>query len=346
MKNKRLLVAQALMRLGCGPLARFMNRDRLVIFNYHRIRADEFDTHNCFDSGVFGPSQQMFRDQLVYLQKHSTILSQRDLLKILSGQDPGKGPFSMVTFDDAYIDNYHLALPVLKELGVPAIFFIPATVIEKRDLGWWDKISFIVKNSQKSELFFRGEKLFLGLDVSASIEKLCNIIKLTPGIVPLDVVEELSMLSESPVPSKEAMDKELMTWEQLKEAHDNGIALGSHTCSHRVLATLSEEEQAREIIDSKIYLENKLNVEIKTLAFPVGGLEHFNDVTLKLVEKAGYDAAFSFNTGTSIIGNLNKFAIPRLGAPDDLQLFKATVTFPEFMDFNSRHRRSLNKSLY
>lgn len=346
MKDKRLFVTHALMQLGGGPLARYANRNRLVIFNYHRIRSINPCDRIPFDEGVFGPNSQTFRDQLQYLQKYSTVLSQDDLLDILSGKRVGKGPYSMVTFDDAYIDNYQLALPILKELGVPAIFFVPAFVVEERELGWWDKIAYIIKNSSKSEFVYKGELLSLKHQKSEIVEKFYNIVKLTPGVNPSGLIDQLSQLAESPLPSKEIMDKELMTWEQLKEAHDNGVALGSHTCSHRVLATLSETEQDREIAGSKEYLERKLNISIKTLAFPVGGLEHFNNITLKLVQKAGYGAAFSFNTGTTTFEELDNWAIPRLGAPDDFRLFKSMLTFPRFMDFSSRHRRALKKSFY
>ena len=121
--NKRLLLANILLQIGCGPISRLINREMLFIFNYHRISIAGHPVETVFDDMVFGPSQARLKQQLEFLQKHTTVLSEQDLIKALTGNLSRKVPYSMVTFDNAYIDNYLLAMPIPAEVGITAIFF-------------------------------------------------------------------------------------------------------------------------------------------------------------------------------------------------------------------------------
>ena len=107
---------------------------------------------------------------------------------------------------------------------------------------------------------------------------------------------------------------------------------------------MNEEQQAEEIIESKIFLEKKLGIEVCSLAFPVGGLEHINQTTLELTERAGYDVAFYFNTGVTRLGGSSRYAIPRVGTPSDFESFKAPINFPHLMDYNAAKRRKQKKA--
>ncbi|MDR3631636.1 MAG: polysaccharide deacetylase family protein [Desulfocapsaceae bacterium] len=332
--SKRLLLANALSLVGCGLISYFVNRKLLFVFNYHRIRPNMNSAGFIFDDGVYGPNLDQFTKQLEFLQKHTTVLCENDLIKLLAGDMRGKGPYSVVTFDDAYIDNYNLALPELKKMGIPAIFFVPALLVENREVGWWDKIAYIIKKTNKTNISFGGKNIQIKGNRHATIRHLQSIVKTNSTINLDDFINELEIKADSVSPSSKQglMEKELMNWEQIIEAHEAGIGIGSHTSSHRILSSLDKEEQAKEIIGSKIYLEEKLGIKIKSLAFPVGGPNHFDKITLELSEKAGYDLAFSFNNGGAVrYSGINRFNISRLSAPQDLKLFKAMVHFPSIM---------------
>ena len=70
----------------------------------------------------------------------------------------------------------------------------------------------------------------------------------------------------------------------------NGIEFGSHTSSHRILTRINREEAEAEIKNSKIELENLLDVPVDFLAYPGGA---FNWEIVSLVREAGYKAACS-----------------------------------------------------
>jgi peptidoglycan/xylan/chitin deacetylase (PgdA/CDA1 family) len=78
-----------------------------------------------FDENLFGPDIKRFRQEMEWIKKETKILSEDDLIDIIYHNKKFNQMCSMVTFDDGYRDNYDLAFPILKELKIPAMFFIP-----------------------------------------------------------------------------------------------------------------------------------------------------------------------------------------------------------------------------
>ena len=102
----------------------------LTIFNYHRIRPDEPDHTTPFDAGVYGPTASQFYEQMKWIRKYRKILSEADLISCLATGRTNLKHRVAVSFDDGYRDNDTLAYPILKELGIPAFFFIPTAIIK------------------------------------------------------------------------------------------------------------------------------------------------------------------------------------------------------------------------
>lgn len=336
--NRRLQLAKLLMRAGVTRVSHLFNHHSLYIFSYHRVKSDHEGANTLFDSAVFGLDLMQLKEQITFLKKHTTILGEQDLIDILAGKKITNGPCSMITFDDAYADNYHLALPLLIEYDVPAIFFIPTTSIETRMLGWWDQIAFIVKNSSKPEIRLDDEVIILENRKQAVIDHLHRRMKLEPAERTSGLINKLAIAADSPPPATELMDRELMTWEQIQAVDRAGITLGSHTCSHRVLATLNEAEQRQEITESRRILAEKTGSSIRSLAYPVGGMSHFNDTTITLTGKAGYELAFTHNTGITGPGQFHRHAIPRISAPGNWEYFLAVFHFPTLMGCGKKKR--------
>src|SRR5262249_43098979 len=61
-------------------------------------------------------------------------------------------PAALVTFDDGYRDNFEVAVPILRERGVPATFFLPAAFLEAPRLPWWDQVAYVIKRTRVRRL--------------------------------------------------------------------------------------------------------------------------------------------------------------------------------------------------
>ncbi len=85
-----------------------------------------------------------------------------------------------------------------------------------------------------------------------------------------------------------------MTASQIMEMSAAGMYIGSHTVSHRPLATLAKWENTLEMQQSKACLEDLLGKEVGAVAYPYGS---YNPDTLAAAGEAGYWAGFTVRRG-------------------------------------------------
>jgi peptidoglycan/xylan/chitin deacetylase (PgdA/CDA1 family) len=90
------------------------------IFGYHRV-ADS--------PHVLSVAPEAFRRQMEHLRASPvTPIHLDQALDLLGSEVPGR--YFCVTFDDGYRDNLENAVPVLRELEIPATIFVPTAVID------------------------------------------------------------------------------------------------------------------------------------------------------------------------------------------------------------------------
>jgi Polysaccharide deacetylase len=104
----------------------------------------------------------------------------------------------------------------------------------------------------------------------------------------------------------------------------------SHTATHRVLQTLSDEELERELVESKRTLEAELDEPIRAIAYPTGvGVGQHTKIG-RAVRAAGYDLGFSGNGLCRLGETTDPLDLRRVGV--DLHVpeayFRACVVLP------------------
>ena len=331
MLGKKDLLANIFYKTGISRWSSRLSSHSCFVLNYHRIRANQ-NHSTLFDEGVFGPSQQEFAAQIGWLNAHFEILSESDLVAIARGTVRLPGKSVVITFDDGYIDNYTLAYPILRDANTPAIFFIPTLAIESRQLGWWDCLAYLLKITQKDTVYYRNRILKPREHYQESIHTVFQQIK-EEHLPAKDILADLIAACEIDLPARQIQGKELMTWEQLREVSQNNIAIGSHTHSHRILASLPLDRQSFELTESKQIIEHHLGKPIHAMSYPVGHYNHFSPDTKRLAQEAGYDIAFSFFTGINDSSNFDPFDIRRIPVSSYLPRFIGGLQFPSlFLD--------------
>jgi len=101
---------------------------------------------------------------------------------------------------------------------------------------------------------------------------------------------------------------EYLSKENMVEISDAGMEIASHTVTHRNLTKLAPEDLKKEIINSKIALEEIVGRKIISFCYPAG---KYDQIVSKEVINAGYLTATTTQMAVSNTSE-DKFLIPRL----------------------------------
>jgi len=217
-----------------------------------------------------------------------------------------------VTFDDGYVDNLQLALPVLQRWNIPAMVFVSTDFMDGSSM-WNDRLiealrSLLAKGSSSVDLKGWGLDRFLCGSIEEcylSIEQLLTSIKYWRPRERLAVVEALELMASVRPPEL------MMSREKVLDLYSKGVSIGAHTQSHPILTSLSGTESEREIGNSKHILESLLQTRVDYFAYPNGRAGYdYEEQQLQQIKSLGFKAALSTNPGAAHNGS-DVFQLPR-----------------------------------
>lgn len=296
-----------------------LGRRSLTVLAYHRVRSEDarIDTPSLeFDESVFGPDRSNFAAQMAWLARNAAPIDEGTLLAALDGDRPLPPKAVLVTFDDGYKDNHTVALPVLRQFGIPALFFITPTLIDERRLGFWDHVSWLTKRTKVASFTFGGRDYTFAGGRQAVASAICRRLKTDLGGDPAAAMLDLAAALAVDLPSRERQDAELMSWADINDLIANGMAIGAHGMTHRIMTALSPAAQRWELAAAKDRLEQMAHAPIRSVAFPSGSPEYLSDACQRLALEAGYRACFTFETGSNDARVLSRRDIRRVPVGD------------------------------
>jgi peptidoglycan/xylan/chitin deacetylase (PgdA/CDA1 family) len=100
-------------------------------------------------------------------------------------------------------------------------------------------------------------------------------------------------------------------WDELEDLRAAGVAIGSHSMSHRSLARISPAEAREEVLRSRELLARRLGVEVRAFAYPFGTRADFGPETARVLSECGYRCAFHSMHG-AIRRGMDPIALPRI----------------------------------
>ncbi|MDH5572207.1 MAG: polysaccharide deacetylase family protein, partial [Gammaproteobacteria bacterium] len=120
------------------------------------------------------------------------------------------------------------------------------------------------------------------------------------------------------------IDRVLLNWDEVRTMSNKNITFGSHTCNHKILTILNEDEIKKELKDSKDKLKYEKVSFTPVFCYPNG---NYNNIVQKLVKDAGYSAAVTTKFGAIEIATLDKYSLNRIGIHNDVSLSAMLFSF-------------------
>jgi peptidoglycan/xylan/chitin deacetylase (PgdA/CDA1 family) len=91
------------------------------------------------------------------------------------------------------------------------------------------------------------------------------------------------------------------------------MEIGAHTVSHPILRSISDEEAATEMRDSRATLEALTGAQVTTFAYPNGRLgDDYDPRHAEIAKRVGFELAVSTNGG-SARAESDAYQLPRFG---------------------------------
>lgn len=91
-----------------------------------------------------------------------------------------------------------------------------------------------------------------------------------------------------------------LSWAQVRELHNAGMTVGSHTRTHPDMRRLNLSRQKDELLSSRLRIEDELGAAVTNFSFPFG---KFNMDLVKLAWDAGYKTVCTSKHGVTRLPN-------------------------------------------
>lgn len=326
----------------------WLQRD-LRILAYHRVLPLPDPATYEFDLELVSTPPERFREQMLLLRQRYNPMRLSDVAAALNVGERLPADTVVVTFDDGYDDNYKVAFPILRELGVPATFFVSTGHIDSGRPYCYDWLVHMILVTSVSRLVLPE----LALDVAFPPDRQARRAIATDVLCrmkELGALEQAAMIQrleqEWQMPSDTApAECRPMSWDQIREMHAAGFEIGSHGVHHWMLSKLPQAELESEVRDSKAALERELGTMPLLMSYPVGSSRAFDERVINMTRDAGFELACSYISGTNPQPATNRYALYRLAIERNMGQgwFAAMLTMPSLMSYPTPTHRAAHR---
>jgi peptidoglycan/xylan/chitin deacetylase (PgdA/CDA1 family) len=293
------LALRTLQSFGVFTLSRALSAGMARIVMYHNF---------CGPNGTDPDALNVegIRRQFEYLRRHFQVVPLLELAeRLASGRKLDRCTVAL-TIDDGRRSCYEFLFPLMEEFKFPATFFVVSSFIRGEDWIWTDKVLWLSEQSRPPDELAPGklDGIFQSLnrmrpeERNSRIEAMARSLDKSAGVT---------------IP-KSAPAKYLpCSWSELREMADSGLMeIGSHTVTHPILSSVTDEESFDELTRSRAQIEEGIGRKVRSFCFPNGMPGDFRPSQVRQVADAGYDCSVIAQFGM-VSNSSDRFQLPRIG---------------------------------
>ena len=285
----------------------------LISVNYHYI-----DSEDRYERGIYPTSPERLRDQLLKLGRRYTFVHQSRLLDAIAGRAPLPEQSCLITFDDGLKSQFSRAVPVLRDMGIPAVFFINSLPHTRKKACQVHKIHHLLSLCEPRDLLAQVAELhqrLLGsaIDEKPVTEKLAQTENrydagataqlkyiLNSRLAPADARVLVDALFSRYCADEQRFCADLyLSPEDIRSLdRDPLFSIGLHTESHVNIPYETKDAVEADIRNNHRYLTRELCLtSVKAISYPIGKVSE-QDIRDKIASVAHeLDLAYGLTMG-------------------------------------------------
>jgi peptidoglycan/xylan/chitin deacetylase (PgdA/CDA1 family) len=324
--------------IGETGLYRILRPGRIPVFMLHRVTSGDV----CQPGEI---TADQLRQHLSYLSRRGyQVLSMDDLLAILDLKEAVPSKSVMFTIDDGFFDQNDVAAAVFDEFGFPLNFFVITGLLDKELWPWDDQITYALNRTTVRQADFQfpsGKGCSIDLDNATTRQTIRGIRNVLKGEKQERIYEWLKaeFYKKLSVEFPNEIPKEFrpMSWEDARSLRKRGHGVFPHTCSHRILSTLSSEEKHYEIHQGQQRVALELGFNPEVFAYPTGRPTDYDSTDIDELKRAGFRIAFNTVPDYVRQGASQQYELPRFSLPQSGPAFLKIVNRLESFRFSNWH---------
>jgi len=244
-------------------------RNALVPFLFHSLFRNEHEIAQNLVDPLQETTVAQFRQFIEYYLSHGyTFVSPTEIASGLSSDRR----YAVITFDDGYYNNF-LALPVLEEFNVPAVFYISTNHVQQGKSYWWDALY--------RELAARGAS------AREQNEAAIEMKSLKTEAMEATLFERFGVDVLRP---RGDIDRPMTPTELRQFASHPLVHIGNHTANHAILTNYPIDQVREQVIGAQQALQDMCGKSPISIAYPNGD---YSDEVIQICREAGLTVGFT-----------------------------------------------------